>query len=225
MNDLLGLLSSRLALHVDSVNAMGSAAMLVHSRAGQGLAGLAFEEQVQSFFFVSGMEQLQSFHMHLSLRVVLDRDAGARMSGVARLLRQQVEYLFIVNLKEADMHRHVMIIMLSNFHEHLVDGPWYYASILEVRRGSIHGESLAGAGLPIAHDASVIAVGDLLHHLLRAVAEDVLLGGVVHDLVKFEFPGFLNVIYETSTGVFRNVHCSRLGQAKKSKVSGVVPTK
>ena len=49
-------------------------AVQVIAMARESLARLSLEEQVQSLLFVSSMRQLQSFHVHLTLGVILDRD-------------------------------------------------------------------------------------------------------------------------------------------------------
>ena len=125
---------------------------------------------------------------------------------VSRLVNQQIPNLFIVNLKVAHFNYKIMFVVTSNFLENLIDGSRDDASIFKVWSGSIHCECLSGSSLAVANDSPVVSVGDSLDDVLGAEAEDVLLGGVVHYFIKFEFPGFLLVVYEPATRVFRNVN-------------------
>ena len=99
-----------------------------------------------------------------------------------------------------------MIGVAADFLVNLVDGAGNDAAVFIVRRRSVHCKCFACTGLPVAHYGSIVAVGHLLHCLQRAEVKDVLLRGIMHDLVEFELPILSYVIYETSTFIFRNVN-------------------
>lgn len=103
-----------------------------------------------------------------------------------------------------------MVQSLANFLVDLIDCTRNDAAIFVVWSRSIHGKSFTCTRLPITHDSSIVAVGNLLNCFEGTVIKYILLRGIVHDLVEFELPVFGNVVYETSALVFWNVHSHML---------------
>jgi len=153
---------------------MRPAAVFVHHSSRNCLLSFALEQEVQSFFFVTDGVLRETTNVDLTLRIVLNRDAGAA-GGITRLVGKQVVHLLIVDLEVTDFDFKFAIGMRSYLLECLSDGSGDDASVLEVGRGPVHGEGLTGAGLAVAHDCSVVAIDDLLDDVLSAVGEDVLL--------------------------------------------------
>ena len=98
----------------------------------------------------------------------------------------------------------------ANLRENLVDCTGDESSILVVSGRAGHGEGLTSAGLTVAHDCSIEAIHDLVDSLLGAVLEDLLLGGVMEKLVKFECPLLLLIVDKTLGAVFGDADSDRL---------------
>lgn len=142
--------------------------------------------------------------MDLALSVVLNRDTGSAR-GITRLFREQVIDLFVVYLEVTDFDRELLVVGRANLLEHLRYCPWNQTPIFEIWCGTVHGEGFSCSGLAVAHNGAVVASYCSFDDILSAVGEHVLLGGIMHYFVELEFPRFLDVVYETSRGVFRNV--------------------
>ena len=88
----------------------------------------------------------------------------------------------------------------------MVNGSWHDTSVLVIGGGPGHGKGLTGSRLPIAHNGSIVATHNLGDCLFGAVVKDILLGGVMQNLIKFESPILLLVIDHALLRIFWDVH-------------------
>ena len=141
--------------------------------------------------------------MHLSSRIVLDCDARPSL-WISRLIREQVVNLLVINFQVTDRNCNLLFKLVSNLSKDLSDASWYESTIFIIWRRAIHGEGLACSSLTIAHNCAVEALDHGFDDVFSTVVVYVFLRGIVHDLVKFEFPLFLLVVDETAMGILRN---------------------
>ena len=68
---------------------MRSATVLIHLSGSLSLLLLTFKEEIQCFFLICNLLSDETSNMHLSLGIILDRDAAAIL--FSWLIREQVE--------------------------------------------------------------------------------------------------------------------------------------
>jgi hypothetical protein len=71
---------------------------------------------------------------------------------------------------------------------HLLNSSGNNSSLLVVVGEAQHREGLTSSGLAIAHDGAIVAGDDTLHNGGGRQVIDIILGGVVQNVVKLEFP-------------------------------------
>ena len=76
----------------------------------------------------------------------------------------------------------------------LLDGSWYQTSLLEVVGQTEHGECLTSSSLPIAQNCTVVSTNDGLDDWNRTYIIDIILSGVMKDVVKLELPVIKGVV-------------------------------
>jgi len=131
--------------------------IFIHGSRSCCLSLLSFEEVVQCFFFVVDDDLRKTFDVDFALGVVEDGDGGAA-GWVSFLIGEEIEHLFVVDLKVADLDGEIFVGVGADLLENLGDRSWDDTSIFEVWGRSVHGKGLSCAGLPIAHDSSVESV-------------------------------------------------------------------
>ena len=153
----------------------------------------ALEETVQGFLLVTTLSHSETANEDLSLRVLLNTHAGASLLARARL-GQHVKHELVVDLDKADFDRDLIVETAADLGKDLVDCARDESPVLVIGGATAHGERFTGASLTVAHDGAVEAVNDLVDSLLSAVLEDVFLGRVVQEFIKFECPLLLLIV-------------------------------
>lgn len=166
---------------------------------------LSFEKTVERLLFVANLSQSLATNRDLAHGILLDSHARASLLS-RRGLRKHVEHQFIVDLDKRNFDRDLVIETAANLREDLVDSAWNQSSVLVVGSGATHGEGFASTGLTVAENGAVEAIDDFVDGLLSTVLKDLFLGSVMHDLVEFECPLLLLVVYHAGALVF--CHCN-----------------
>ncbi len=147
--------------------------------------------------------------MYFTLGIVLNRN------GVSLLFTRwhrwnQVEHELIVYFKVGHADCVLIIEPAADLLEHLWNGPGDQSSVLVVLHASTHCESLSSTSLTIDHHSSVESVHNWSHDVPRACVKDVLLAGVMKDLVEFKTPAFLLVVDHSPRLILGYVHIDML---------------
>lgn len=152
-------------------------------------------------------------NMDFSLWIILNWYSRATW-WVSWLWGEEIINLFIIDFKVTDVDYKFMLIMRSNFLKYLIDSSWNHTTVFKIRSRSIHCESLTCSSLTIAHNSSIVTRSNSFNNITCTVSKYIFLRRVVHNLVEFEFPGFLLIINETSIGIFRYMNCNMLNRKK-----------
>ena len=148
------------------------------------------------------MLESDTFDMNLSLSIIKN---GNVMRLSSWFITKQIPHNVIVDLNVADPNSVLLILMSANLLEQLIDGSRNDTTILEVSVGTIHWEGLTSTGLAIAHDGTVVTIGDFGYNILGAILIDIFLGGVMLNFIKFECPNLLLIVDEASMFILRDV--------------------
>ena len=172
---------------------------------------LALEQAVKGFFFILAQRGSETLYVHFALGVVLNCDVSAGLF-VGRSLAEHVEHEFIVYFGERDLNSNLIVETAADLAKNFVDGARNDTSVLEVRRRPEHRKGFSSASLSIAHDGPVVAVDERADDIISAIIKNVVLGGVVQNLVEFEFPGLSCVVDHALARVFGHAYSHSLNE-------------
>lgn len=189
---------------MNGVNAVRATGLLVELVATHSSVWVSFKKVVECFFLVGADVHWEPFYMDLALSIVLDWDLTAILL-VSWRLTYKVKHQLIIDFNIGDSNGHLLIESAANLLENLSYGPRDKPPVLVILCGPGHGKGFTSTCLPVTHDGSVITISHWLDDVLGAVVEKFLLAWVVQDLVEFEFPLLLLVVYETSVLVLRDL--------------------
>lgn len=178
VNYLFRCVSSTLALNMNCIDAMRPATIIVHFCACKCLTSLTFEEEIQCFFLVLGVDQLQPTYMHLTLSIILNGNCGSTIR-ISWLVRQQIKYLLVVDFEITDLNVEIVVLSSSHFLVYLINSARNHSTIFVVRRRSIHCERLTRSCLPVTHNCSIVAISNLLHSFERTIVKDIFLRSIM----------------------------------------------
>jgi len=97
-------------------------------------------------------------------------------------------YLFIINLAIANANDNGLVKFHTNFMIHLLYCSWNHASLFVIISQSKHRESFSRPSLPVTHNCSIVTRNNIGYDLSRSQVIDIILSGVEHNVVEFEFP-------------------------------------
>ncbi len=143
--------------------------------------------------------------MDLPLGIILDTDWGARLF-VCGEGWNEIEHEFIINFKIRNSDCIFVIKTASNLLENLSDGSGNETSVLIVLHASTHGKGLSSTSLSIHHDGPIEPIYHWFYYIFCTGVEYIILRGVMKKFIEFEAPGFLLVIYETTTLILWDIH-------------------
>ena len=108
-----------------------------------------------------------------------------------------VTYGIIVDLNVTDPNLDGLVELLADLVVNLLDSPRNDASLSEVVAEAEHREGLTSTRLTVCHDSAVVASDYVGDDLSRCEVIDVILSGILEDVVEFEFPVIQLVVDES----------------------------
>jgi hypothetical protein len=159
--------------------------------------------------------------MDLSLSIILNTNRIALLL-TCRDWRYQIEHKLIIDLQVWNSDSIFIVRAASDLLKNL----WYssrdHASILIVLHASAHCECFSSASLTVYHNSPVETLDHRLNNVLRTGIEDIFLAWIMKDLVKFETPWFLLIVYVTSMLILWNVYIYMLSSHESIYLTLVV---
>jgi hypothetical protein len=134
----------------------------------------------------------------------------------------QIKHELVIDLQIWYSDSIFIVRPASDLLENLWYSSWYHAPILIVLHASAHCECFSSAGLTVNHDSPVETLDHRLDNVLRTGIEDIFLAWIMKDLVKFETPWFLLIVYMTSMLIFWNVYIYMLSNYRSIYLTLVV---
>ncbi len=118
----------------------------------------------------------------------------------------QVKHQLIVDFEIWNSHRVIIIKTTADLLENLWNGTWNQTTIFVVLHTTAHSKSLTSPGLSIHHHSSIESINYRPNDVSCTAIEDVVLAGIMQDLIKFESPWLLLIVDHTSMLILRNIH-------------------
>jgi hypothetical protein len=97
-------------------------------------------------------------------------------------------YLFIVDFDVTDPDCDGLIELVTDLVVDLLNSPWNDTPLFIVVGQSEHGKCLSSASLSITHDRAIVSRDDTLNNGGCRKIIDIILRGVVQDIVKLKLP-------------------------------------
>ena len=188
---------------------MASTRLFVQLMSANRSFGFTFKEEVKSFFFVHDLVQGESFHMDLTLGIVLNRDRISTLFS-CRDSWKHVKHELVVDLKVWNSNSKFLVKMVSDLLENLGDCSWDDTSVLVILCATAHSESLACSSLTIDHDCSIETLNNTLDNISCAALKNFFLRWVVKNLIELETPLLLLIVDVTASFILWDLYSNIL---------------
>ena len=172
-----------------SEDGVGTGRLRIQIVLTDGLVQLAFEKTVQSFLFCVANDLGEALDGDTAPLIVGDLQVLVEVDRVAaRLVRQKVADLLVVDLGVTDANRDGLIELVAGESIHLRDGPGHDATVLEYRAAACLRVGLASSSLAVAEHSAIVAFRYGLNDLGGGHLVDFVLARIVQDLFEVELP-------------------------------------
>lgn len=174
-----------------------------------GTVAFSLEKEVESFFLIFAHIKGQTLDMNLTFCIVLNRD-GCSLLLWSRHGRNEIKHKFIVDFEIWNSHGIFIIETTANLLEYLWNGTRNEASVFVILHASAHSKCLTGSCLSIHQNCAVETVYNRSDYITCAVIENVVLAGIVQDLVEFKSPRLLLIVDHSTMFILRDVYIDML---------------
>ena len=174
-----------------------------------GSVTLSLEQEVESFLLIFAHIKGQTLDMNLTFCIVLNRD-GRSLLLWSRHGGNEIKHKLIVNFEIWNSHGIFIIETTADLLEHLWNGAGNEASVLVILHASAHSKCLTGSCLSIHQHCAVETIDNGSDYITSAVIENVVLAGIVQDLVEFKSPRLLLIVDHSAMLILGDVYIDML---------------